>query len=86
MCADLAVLVLLVKRDPRLAAGSGQTRRIDDVREVFASPSIAPNWCTAVNRSSSTANFRLASSQDDSELGRGHGQVDVEVGTHSKNR
>ena len=30
MRADLAVLVLLVKRDPRLPAGSGQTRRIDD--------------------------------------------------------
>ena len=39
---DLAV-VLLVKRDLRLAAGSGQIRRIDDVRGVVASPSIAPN-------------------------------------------
>jgi hypothetical protein len=37
---DLAVLVLLVKRDLRLAAGSGQIRRIDDVRGVVASPSI----------------------------------------------
>ncbi len=32
--ADLAVLVLLMKRDLRLAAGSGQTRRIDNVRDV----------------------------------------------------
>jgi hypothetical protein len=60
MRADLAVLVLLVKRDLRLAAGSGQTRRIDDVREVFASPSIAREL---VHRSEpeprSTANFRL---------------------------
>ena len=41
--ADLAVLVLLEKRDLRLAAGSGQTQRIDDVRNVVALPSIAPN-------------------------------------------
>jgi len=32
MRADLAVLVLLVKRAPRLPAGSGQPRWIDDVR------------------------------------------------------
>jgi hypothetical protein len=32
--ADLAVLVLLMKRDLRLTAGSGQTRRIDNVRDV----------------------------------------------------
>ena len=41
--ADLAVLVLLMKRDLRLAAGSGQTRRIDDVRDVVTLSSIAPN-------------------------------------------
>jgi hypothetical protein len=36
-------LALLVKGDLRLAAGSGQARRIDDVRDVVALPSIAPN-------------------------------------------
>jgi len=41
--ADLAVLVLRVKRDLRLAAGSGQTRRVDDVHDVVALPSIALN-------------------------------------------
>jgi hypothetical protein len=35
MLADLAVLILLVKRAPRLTAGTGQTRRIDDVRGCF---------------------------------------------------
>ena len=50
--ADLAVLVLLEKRDLRLAAGSGQTQRIDDVRDVVVLGSIAPNWCTAVYWSS----------------------------------
>jgi hypothetical protein len=43
MRAKLAVLVLLVKRDPRLMAGLGQTRGIDDVCDVDASPSIALN-------------------------------------------
>jgi hypothetical protein len=32
--ADLAVLLLLMKGALRLAAGSGQTRRIEDVRDV----------------------------------------------------
>jgi len=36
MRAELAILVLLVKRDFRLVAGSAQMRRIDDVRAVFA--------------------------------------------------
>jgi len=42
LLADLLVLALLVKRDSRLAAGSGQTRRIYDVREMFAPPAIVP--------------------------------------------
>ena len=36
MRVDLAVLVLLMKRDLRLAAGLRQIRWIDDVRDVFA--------------------------------------------------
>jgi hypothetical protein len=49
MRADLAVPVLLVKRDFWLAAGSGQTRRIDDVRDLFASLHVQSrqNWRTA---------------------------------------
>jgi len=41
--AYLAVLVLLMKRDLRLAAGSGQTQRIDDVRDVVVLGSITLN-------------------------------------------
>jgi len=38
--ADLTVLILRAECDLPWAAGSGQTRRIDDIRVVFASPSI----------------------------------------------